>query len=81
MGACWWLDCPHPHPDHSPGPRPYPNPDLYPNPTSTLPQHYPSPGASWKHIEKRCLDAGISVKKPSRFDAVQFAVEYNPTTL
>ena len=34
-------------------------------------------GASWKHIEKRCRDAGISVSKPSRFDAVQFAVEYD----
>ena len=34
-------------------------------------------GASWKHIEKRCRDAGISVSKPSRFEAVQFAVEYD----
>lgn len=34
-------------------------------------------GASWKHIERRCADAGIVVRKPSRFDAVQFAVEYD----
>jgi len=34
-------------------------------------------GASWKHIEKRCLQAGIAVRKPSRFEAVRFAVEYD----
>jgi hypothetical protein len=31
----------------------------------------------WKYLEKRCADAGIRVHKPSRFDAIQFAVEYD----
>ena len=34
-------------------------------------------GASWKHIELRCREAGIEVRKPSRFEAVKFAVEYD----
>ena len=34
-------------------------------------------GTMWKYLEKRCADAGIRVHKPSRFDAIQFAVEYD----
>jgi len=34
-------------------------------------------GTMWKYLEARCADAGIAVKKPSRFDAVNFAVEYD----
>ena len=34
-------------------------------------------GAMWKYIAGRCRAAGIQVAKPSRFEAVQFAVEYD----
>jgi hypothetical protein len=33
-------------------------------------------GASWKYIEARCTAVDLTVRKPSRFDAVRFAVEY-----
>ena len=34
-------------------------------------------GTMWKYLKARCARAGIHVKKPSRFDAVRFAVEYD----
>ena len=34
-------------------------------------------GTMWKYLEQRCGEAGIRVSKPSRFDAVHFAVEYD----
>lgn len=34
-------------------------------------------GTMWKYLEARCRRAGITVRKPSRFGAVRFAVEYD----
>lgn len=34
-------------------------------------------GTMWKRIEARCADAGITVRRPSRFEAVEFGVEYD----
>jgi len=34
-------------------------------------------GAGWKHIEKRCSEAGITVHKPSRHFAARFGIEYD----
>eukprot|EP00966_Prymnesium_polylepis_P147245 3401292-Prymnesium_polylepis.1 len=34
-------------------------------------------GAGWKHIEKRCTEAGITVQKPSRHLAARFGMEYD----
>ena len=34
-------------------------------------------GVGWKHIEQRCLEAGITVSKPSRHLAARFGMEYD----
>ena len=34
-------------------------------------------GTMWKYLIARCANAGIHVRKPSRFDAVKFGVEYD----
>ena len=34
-------------------------------------------GTMWKYLQARCANAGITVSKPSRFEAVKFGVEYD----